>query len=93
MSTLSRFNFSCILDNQVPHGHPPASAFPKGLHHVTDETCHVNSGNKLDSNCLTKVLEEVLLIDLIAVSITQHLFRIEIQMACMQQNHRNQAFT
>lgn len=43
LCTLSRFNFSCSLDNQAPHGHPAATAVPKGLRHVVDETHHITA--------------------------------------------------
>lgn len=38
LCTLSRFNFPCSLDNQLPHGHPPATTGPQGLYCVVDET-------------------------------------------------------
>lgn len=41
LSTLSRFNIPCSLDNQAPHGHPPATTVPQRLRCVVDETHHI----------------------------------------------------
>lgn len=41
LCTLSTLNFSCSLDNQAPHGYPPATTVPKGLCCAVDEKHYI----------------------------------------------------